>query len=284
MNETKPHAAIDSYKWHTNTWKNENKSAPHQLITKPLVELTASFNAVVAYHPLRTIGVQMLCGARINCSPIALYRGFIPGLLGAHQLFLMGLFQQTIKGLYLTYKNELNAADQIAIGALAGALSTATITPLEIITILKQSQIALPNKSIKTLYRGIAPMLLRQTGLGAGLFYLPSFFSEKYKEKYPESAKKHSEVLKISSSLAGGCIAATATQLFEISKTLMHNDIKREKYLTFKEAFKESLIVMKTPKGAKLFGLRLSILAVTSIILNSSRDICNRLIEKGEPS
>lgn len=284
MNETKPQSACQSYKWHTNAWKNESNQHPYQILKKPLVELTASFNAVVAYHPLRTIGIQVLCGTGVNCSPTILYRGFMPGLLGAHQLFLMGLFQQAIKGQFFSHKKELSVADQLAVGALAGALTTTTMTPLEVITTLKQSQKTLPNRSIRTLYRGIAPMFLRQTGLGAGVFYLPSFFSEKFKEKYPEHAKRHCRFLKVSSSIAGGVIAAAATQQFEITRTLMQNDITREKYLTFKDAFKESFTIMKTPKGAKFFGLRLSILAVTSIVINTSRDICNSLIEKGEPS
>lgn len=238
-----------------------------------LVEFASTVSAVAAYHPLRTIAVQLLNNQKINFAPSNLYRGFSYGCLAAHQLFLMGFLVKALKEEFGLNDGPRSATwTNMGIGMLSGALTTATTTPFEVMTIRKQNN-DVNQYPLSMLYRGIIPQVMRQMGLGAGMFAFPNCFASKAEEIAPELYEQYPKVVKTCGSFFGGSLAAVFTQIPEIARMLLQSDPNGKNYPSTSSAMKEASKQIFTTKGGHLFAIRLAVLIVATIVMNVSREI-----------
>lgn len=238
---------------------------------KAAVEFLAAGSSVTAYHPFKTIGQQIFKGINLDLSVKALYRGFLGSALAAHQLFFMGTLNAFLKEVF----ENPSQFQKMGLAALAGALTTFTVTPCEMLTIQKQNQLPL---LINTLMRGSVPLFYRQTGLGIGMLECPNLMKEKFKSLFPNFAKKHEKSIKVVSCLTAGGITAAITQIFEQARIMMQNDPHGEKYKNATTALQKAPSEMCSSKGKNMFAIRLATLVIATLVLNAAKETYPKMI------
>ena len=253
-------------------------STPYFGYKKAATEFLAAGSSVTAYHPFRSIGQQIFQGGTIDLTPRALYRGFTWGSLSAHQLFLMGTIEGLFRDIFYKKNEPPSFAKKITLGALAGACTTITVTPCEMLTILRQRGASNHSYHLKTLYRGIGPLLFRQSGLGAGMLVCPSLVYRQFKASFPLITDRHAKAVKLGSSFFVGAITAALTQVFEQARMMMQNDPDGAVYKNTKMAFEKAPSLMISKNGRSLFAIRLMTMAVATIVLSSARETYPQLI------
>lgn len=235
---------------------------------KAATEFLAAGSSVFAYHPFKTIGQQIFTGINLNLTPKALYRGFLGSALAAHQLFLMGTLEGFLKEIFQA--ENTTPFQKMGLGALAGTLTTFTVTPCEMMTIQKQNKKPI---HFNTLFRGGVPIFFRQAGLGAGMLACPSLMQEKGRTLFPNE-----KMLKIGSCLIAGALSAAMTQVFDQARIMMQNDPHGSEYHNAKTALKRAPKEMLTSKGKCLFALRLATVAVATLVLSTAREAYPKII------
>ena len=238
-----------------------------------LVQMAAAMTSVLVYHPMRTVATQLCTRAPIQYSCRALYRGFRPSIIGAHQLMIMGSAMK-----FLEQERHTSAIPQIVQGILAGAVSAPLATPCEALTVYGQLNIQ-SKRGVSTLFRGFTMISLRQMGLGIGMFIIPGIVAKKGHEAFPSFTDQHDQVTKIASSCIGGYAAVIITHVPEVARTLMQADPNGIKYPTARAAMQIALQEIPTPRGRKMFFVRLNIIGVAAVVMNSSREIYAKFAE-----
>lgn len=244
-----------------------------------MVEGASTVTAVTLYHPVRSISVQLLNrivdvakkNKPINFHPRILYKGFMYGTLGAHQLFLIGYFGHLLRKSCSKHHTEISFFENILIGAASGFITTGTITPFEVLTIRKQQDHTI-RYPLSAFYRGVIPQALRQIGLGIGILALPTFFANKAQEFAPEFYGKHPRTVKICSGFLAGIITAAITQIPEIARQLLQMDPSGKKYPTTQSAFNVALKILRQPAGKQQFGIRIGVLAIATAATHTGRE------------
>jgi hypothetical protein len=259
--------------------KNEAITTSHSPMVKWGIDLTSAGAAVTAYHPLRTVAVQMIASKPIEWKGRALYRGFGWSSMAAHQLFVMGAAYRSLKEKYRRWNRDPSAAERMAMGAVAGVVSTPTTTICDMMTVQRQLGRAVPNYHFRTLFRGLIPMGMRQSGLGAGMFAFPEIVKERY------GSKTNEKMTSFAASFAGGCITSVGTQVAEVARTLMHADIQREKYPTARKAFQDAIVKETfSSKGMKLMGIRLAVLVTAAVVVNLTKEGLSQMTSRRTPN
>jgi hypothetical protein len=227
-------------------------------------EMTAATASVVAYHPVKTVVTDMIRANSTAHTTVwslsRLYSGFFPGLLGAHQLFAMSAAFTILKERYLD--SQAAPAENVAAAALSGAVTAVTVTPCEAATIFRQENKPGPH-SFTQHYRGMTPMLVRQAGLGVGIFALPSLMMSWMQDK-----EEPSKVTEVACSLMAGLTSSAATQPFENARVFMQKDWTGQRYPSIASAMQESARFMTSPQGLKVMGGRMLVLGVASGVFN----------------
>jgi hypothetical protein len=250
-----------------NSVTKREDSFPQATLKKAAIEFLAAGSSVTAYHPFKNIGQQIFKGIDLNLTPKALYRGFLGSALAAHQLFLMGTLDGFLQEIF--HIKDPSQCQKIGIGALAGALTTFTVTPCEMMAIQKQNKDPL---LLNTLFRGGVPLFFRQTGLGAGMLTGPSALYERCKTLFPEFTQEHEKSVKIGSSLSVGAAAAAMTQIFEQARVMMQNDPLGETYKDAKTALQKAPDQMLSTRGRHMFAIRLATVAIATLVLSAARE------------
>lgn len=248
----------------------EDTSYP-SAFNKAITEFLSAGTSVTAYHPFKTMGQQIFKGSNLDLSPTTLYRGFSGSALGAHQLFLMG----ALYGFLKEHFENPSPFQKMGLGGLAGALTTFTVTPCEMMSIQKQNQMPL---LINTLSRGWQALLGRQVGLGIGMLECPGLLQEKFKALFPNFAKEHAWTVKVGCSLTVGAVTAAMTQIFEQARIMMQNDPRGEKYKDAMAALQKAPLEMMSSKGTSLFAIRLATLAVATLAFSIARETYPKMI------
>ncbi len=247
-----------------NTSQNENFP-----LKKAAIEFLATGSTVIAYHPFRSVGLQIFMGAKKNYKISGLYNGFVWGALSAHQLFLMGTIDGLIRDGFFNKNEPISFTKRLGIGAIAGAFSTITVTPCEMLMINP--------KAYKAMYRGIGPVFLRQMGLGAGMIVCPSEVFKLMQNTFPQFSENHEHVAKLGSSFTVGLVTAALTQVFEQARMMMQADPQKEKYKTTSQALRRAPVEMISDKGKRIFATRLMVIAIATIVLSTARETYPKL-------
>lgn len=254
-------------------YRKQKKRDRRSFFSHTLAEIAAATTSVAAYHPLRTVATQLSAGTPLQWKLSVLYRGFLGSALGAHQLFLMSALERQLSSLFFRRRDEQPAVwQQFLSGAAAGLLTAPTVTPLDMVVVQRQLNRKFALFEPSKLYRGFWPVAFRQAGLGAGMFILPNLMTHKFRERFPDQAAKHEKKVKIVMGFLGGFFTATATQFFEVARLRMQEDIGREKYPTTWSAFKSVPQQLFSARGIKMYGARLSVVAVATVVMNNSRE------------
>lgn len=254
------------------------KNAPYLGHKKAAAEFLAAVSSVTAYHPFRSIGQQIFQGTAVNVTPKALYRGFIWGALSAHQLFLMGSIEGLMRDIFFKKDEVPSFTKKLALGAIAGAFSTITVTPCEMLTVLRQRGVKENRYTLKILYRGTGPLFYRQSGLGAGMLVCPSLVYKQFQDSFPSITEQHARAVKLGTSFLVGASTATLTQVFEQARMMMQNDPEGAVYKNTKMALQKAPALMISGNGYKLFAIRLTTIAIATIVLSTAREIYPKLI------
>ena len=189
----------------------------------------------------------------------------------------MGTIEGALKDIFLKKNESPPLATRLGIGAISGALTTFTVTPCEMLTVLRQRGIQ-ETPSVKTLYRGIGPVLLRQSGLGAGMLVCPSIVFNQCQKLYPTSDKNQTYAMKLSSSFFVGATISSLTQVFEQARMMMQNDLEGTVYKNTKVALQKAPAEMLSERGLSLFAIRLTTIAIATIVLSPAREAYPKLI------
>lgn len=248
-------------------------SIPQTAFKKAAIEFLSAGSSVTAYHPFKTIGQQIFKGINLNLTPKALYQGFLGSALAAHQLFLMGTLDVFLKDIFNI--KDPSQFQKMGMGALAGALTTFTVTPCEMMAIQKQNKAPI---FFNTLFRGGVPLFFRQAGLGAGMLTCPSLVYEGCMNLFPEFTKEHEKSVKISSGLSVGAMTSAMTQIFEQARVMMQNDPLGETYKGAKDALQKAPAQMLSTKGAHMFAIRLATVAIATLVLSAARETYPKFI------
>lgn len=237
--------------------------------TKTAITLASTIKAVFGYHPFRTISIRLGAGETISFKFRELYKGITWGLFGAHQIFVMGIIDRTLKEYDQTA--PLTCIKRIVFAGFAGACTAPTITPIEAMTVWRQL-----NRPIipKQLFTGCIPIFTRQVGLGISMFALPFIL----KESFPVGSKEHEKTVRIICSLAAGAMGASFTQLPEVARIMMQADPKGQ--TTTVQAFKAASKVFFSGKWAKIFYTRLIVLAIATGVMNTVPDMWFHFLER----
>lgn len=257
---------------------SKNPIQPPGLLQNIFVELASTVTAVVAYQPLRTVAISLVTQTEIKLKPSILYRGFSFNLLCAHQLFVMGTINKFLNASLATGDNN-SMLQKVFIAAISGGFTTLSTTPLEFMMLQKQLKNSQFNFMSRACYRGIAPMGIRQMGLGVGMFVLPEMIAEQARQFVPEFCESHQKIERAISGFSGGVIASTVTQLPEVARTLMQADIHSEKYPSNSKAFKAAWQQIHTKNGIRAYFARLAVLAVATAVLTASREGYSQMLD-----
>lgn len=249
---------------------SSEKNTPYLGYKKAATEFLAAGSSVTAYYPFKSVGQQIFLGTAKDFRPQVLYRGYMWGAIGAHQLFLMGSIQVLLKDFFCKTNESISFAKDLGLGAIAGAFTTITVTPCEKLMIN-------PN-SFKALFRGTVPVLFRQSGLGAGMLVCPSVVFQQFKTLFPCFTDKNEKAIKLSSSFVVGAITAAVTQVFEQARMMMQNDPEGAVYKNAKVALQQAPSQMVSKRGRSLFAIRLVVIAVATIVLSAAREAYPKLI------
>lgn len=246
---------------------------------KSAVELAATFASVLTYHPGRTLGVNYALGREMKFSVRGLYSGFKYGLLTSHQFVLMAM----LKGYFEKQISDRTSQQpflpvSVAASVAAGLVSAISVTPCEMMAL--QSQIGAEYRpTLQSLYRAVAPIGLRNAGLSVGMFVLPSFFSEKAKSYVGSHINETG--LKILSSIAGGSVAAVATQWAEFARILQQNDVEGRRYPTQYSSWKAAKGDFFSLRSQKLFATRIGVVSIATLVINAAREKLSMLVNGG---
>lgn len=254
------------------------KNSPYLDYKKAATEFLAAGSSVTAYHPFRSIGQQIFQGTTMDFTPKALYRGFIWGSFSAHQLFLMGTIESVLKDIFCNKNEPPSFAKNLSLGAIAGAFTTITVTPCEMLTVFRQRGVKGIPYNLKTLYRGAGPLFFRQSGLGAGMLVCPSLVYKQIQQLYPSIEERHERAVKLCSSFFVGAITAATTQVFEQARMMMQNDPEGAVYKNTGMALQKAPSQMLSGNGPSLFAIRLTTLAIATIVLSTARETYPKLI------
>lgn len=249
-----------------------NKTASTNFVEKGAIELASAGTSVAAYHPFRTIALQIATKSSVTWSPFKLYRGFSFGLMGAHQLFVMGAINRFLIDHYTKEGKKLSKFEQLAIGLFSGAASTLTVTPFEMMGVQKQLGKTDLKWTTRKYFRGIAPMAMRQMGLGPCMFVLPQIFRETTSKRMPIFCENHPEAHKLASGFFGGVVGAIITHVPEIARQVMQADFNAQQFPTVKSAFHEAARQMRTSRGVTTLGIRLGVLALATTVMTTARE------------
>lgn len=236
--------------------------------TKTAITLASTIKAVFSYHPFRTVAIRFGAGEPISFKFRELYKGVTWGLCGAHQIFIMGMVDRTLKEYD---QSPITHIKRIIFAGFAGACTVPTMTPTEAMTVWRQL-----NRPIipRQLFKGCIPVFVRQVGLGIGMFALPSIL----KETFFIGSKENEKTVRIICSLAAGCMGATFTQLPEVARIMMQADPKGQ--TTTVQAFKAASKVFFSGKWAKIFYTRLIVLAIATGVMNTVPDMWFHFLER----
>jgi hypothetical protein len=252
---------------------NEDQKFYTATFRKATNDVLSGINAVTCYQPFRYMATQFMRNEPITFSPKQMYRGFIPQLFTAHQLMVMGFTDQMISH-YLFHKenNQMSYWELLFKGSLAGISSAPTVTPFEAWNIRKQSDALLKTGQISM--RGFTATLLRNWGVGLGIFAFPEIFKRQVAQHVPqEYVKKHPIVWNVCCSALGGLVATVCTQIPDTARVKMQaSDI------SLRDAFDKAMKEAFTQSGKKAFACRTGILVVATVVMNQSRSFYEKIL------
>lgn len=223
--------------------------------------------SVSAYHPFRTIATCLITKQAIEWSAKGLYRGFIPSALASHQLFMMTTADAYLTAYCFADKSDLSDGERIAKAIGAGACSTFTVTPVELATVRKQIQKAMPISSSQW-FRGFTPQMLRQGGLGLGFFVFPDWI----KQHIATDPQDNRLGTRMACHFTAGGLASVLTQIPEVARILMQKDLEGAHYPTARQALQAATNQVCSPQGAQALAARMTVLAICTLVLNMSRE------------
>lgn len=190
----------------------------------------------------------------------------------------MGIIEGLMRDIFYK-KNEVPSfSKKLALGAIAGAISTISVTPCEMLTVLRQRGVIENRYTLKTLYRGTGPLFFRQSGLGAGMLVCPSLVYKQFQAIFPSITEQHARAVKLGTSFLVGATTAALTQVFEQARMMMQNDPEGAVYKNTKMALQKAPSLMISGNGPSLFAIRLMIIAIATIVLSTARETYPKLI------
>lgn len=218
---------------------------------KMKVDAYSALAAVCLYHPWRTGASRMMAGEPFTINPRELYKGFVPSVMGAHQLLMLASVYQRLQE---DFGNTFAAV-------AAGVVSTFTITPFDGWTERGRTGAAWGNLTRRVVFRGSVPTAFRQMGLASGMFIFPKWGSVEQNAF---------------SSLAGGVAAAVLTHYPDTVRVIMQNDPG----LSLQEACRVGMSRMNTKKGFVACAMRMQVVAIAFFVMHCGREQFPKILDK----
>ena len=256
--------------------KAEN-TFPQSTMRQSAINLLSGFNAVTCYQPFRFWATQYMRNEPVSFNPKHMFKGFIPQLFTAHQLVIMGFTDRMISQ-YLFKKNneDMSFWELLFKGSVSGIASAPSVTPLEALNIRRQfSPSDTASKVAKISMKGLSATLMRNWGVGLGMFTIPEFFKRAVDNYVPkEFLDQHPTFSNVACCLMGGFVATIVTQAPDVARVKLQSLAAKNASEAFKMARKE----MFTASGKKALLCRMGILGVASVVMNQSRSYYEKVL------
>lgn len=229
--------------------------------SKIKVDMASAFTAVCAYHPFRTSATRVMAGMPLTINFRQLYAGFIPSVIGSHQLFVISI----------VFHIASSQCNHVAAAVFAGIASAPTVTICDGLAVRKQIKGSFPESSMRVVFRGIAPTIIRQVGLAFGMFVFPSLIEEKI-----SAISQEKSFSKASYSFFGGIAAAVLTHYPDTMRVVMQSHPEMD----MRQAFRTSFSRTMSFSGAKSCLMRVGILSIAFTTMRWGKENFPKILNK----
>jgi Mitochondrial carrier protein len=260
---------------------------------KSCVNTMAGMNAVTCYQPFRAWATQLMRHQPVSFKIQDMYKGFFPQLMTSHQLVIMGMADAMIARYVFGKENkDMNRWESFIKASFAGMLSAPSVTPFEMMNVQMQTNPGstfrmvwerVMNSQDKTVkYKGFTPTLMRNWGVGVGMFFVPEQFKKMvgpYVSK--EWMEEHPVTWSVVSNIFGGIFGTAVTQVPDMARVKMQSD-KENKYPTARSAFEASAKEVFKPGPMKAFLCRMGVVGVATVVMLESRKLFDNMLKESK--